>query len=222
MLVLIVEDDKNLAELVMEFLEAKDFECDYTGSGKVAVDLIINNRYDAIVLDINLPGMDGFEICQTIRRAGITTPCIMLTAKGMLDDKLKGFDVGADDYLVKPFAMPELAARLNAVALRNNRAATLRVSDLEIDVAKRIVKRGECVINLSPDEWRALLVLARNANTVVAKEVLEAAVWGGAAPSNNAMKMLLYRLRKAIDGGEQSKLLHTIRGVGYRLGRSAE
>jgi DNA-binding response OmpR family regulator len=218
MLVLLVEDEKELASLVMEYLEAQGIECDYCDNGDVAISRILEQTYDIIILDINLPGKNGFEVCDTLRAQGINTPCIMLTARHSLDDKATGFQSGADDYLVKPFAMQELVMRLQSLYTRGKKAKKLKVEDLELDVERREAIRGSRVLKLSPDEWRLLLLLVRNAPDVVTKSKIEEAIWPDGLPSSDALKMLTYRLRKQIDTSNDKTLLKTERGIGLSLG----
>ena len=220
MIALLVEDNTSLAELVIEFLEDSGIECDHTFSGLNAIELTKTNSYDVIVLDINLPGCDGLEVCKTLRNDGNNTPCIMLTARDSLDDKLTGFNVGADDYLIKPFAMAELVARIQALTQRNQHTKIIRIEDLSVNIAnhsERVVHRGSTQIQLSPDEWRTLIALAKNSPNVVSRTVLEDLLWPDGAPSMDALKMVIYRLRKCIDIPGCTPLVHTIRGVGIAL-----
>ncbi|MCG8668307.1 MAG: response regulator transcription factor [Pseudomonadales bacterium] len=217
MLVLLVEDDPSLAELVIEFFEEEGVECDHTGNGLHAIELITEHRYDVVVLDINLPGCNGLEVCDHLRRYGFATPCIMLTARDSLDDKLAGFDQGADDYLIKPFALPELMARVNALLKRHQHNASFAIGDLVISPEQHQVVRGEEIIQPSPDEWRLLLLLAKASPKVVKRSAIEDHLWPQGVPSDDAFKMAVYRLRKAIERPELPTLLHTVRGVGLAL-----
>ena len=220
LVVLLVEDNTSLAELVIEFLEDSGFDCDHTFNGLNALELIKTNSYDVIVLDINLPGCDGLQVCNTLRNNGNNTPCIMLTARDSLDDKLTGFDVGADDYLIKPFAMAELVARIQALTQRNQHTKVIRIEDLTVNIAnhaERLVHRGSTQIQLSPDEWRTLIALAKSSPNVVSRSELEDMLWPDGAPSADALKMVIYRLRKCIDISGSPPLVQTVRGVGIVL-----
>lgn len=220
MIILLVEDNTSLAELVVEFLEDSGIDCDHAFNGLNAIELAKINPYDAIVLDLNLPGCDGLEVCQTLRSEGNNTPCIMLTARDSLDDKLAGFNVGTDDYLIKPFAMAELVARIQALTQRNQHTKLIHIDDLTVNIAnqsERIVHRGATKIRLSPDEWRTLIVLTKNSPDVVSRTALEDLLWPDGAPSADALKMVIYRLRKCIDISGYKPLVHTIRGVGIVL-----
>lgn len=217
MVILLVEDDLSLAELVIEYLSDEGYDCDHAANGDHALELILNNPYEVIILDVNLPRRDGFEICKSVRSSGITTPIIMLTARGDLDDKLSGFELGANDYLVKPFAMPELVARLNVQSGRNLHSPCINISDLAISPEQYKAQRGEHSLKLSREEWKLLLHLARKSPNVVSREALEDLIWPDGAPSNDALKMAIYRLRKTVDANGMVPLIHTIRGVGIVL-----
>ena len=217
MLVLLLEDEITLAQLVVEYLAEENIECDHTSNGQQALQLIINNEHDVIVLDINVPGINGLQVCEQVRAQGVNTPIIMLTARDALSDKLAGFKCGADDYLVKPFAMEELVARIQVLAHRRQRSSVIQVGDLEVIIDEKKVQRNGVVVHLSPDEWRLILLLARKSPSIVNKIDLEDAIWPQGAPSTDAFKMLVYRLRKNIETNEDSPLLHTIRGVGLAL-----
>ena len=220
MLVLLLEDEKTLAQLVIEYLEEENIECDHASNGQQALQLIAGNAYDVIVLDINMPGLNGLQVCQQARAQGINTPIIMLTARDALQDKLSGFKGGADDYLVKPFAMEELVARIQVLAQRRQRSQVIQVGDLELIVDEKKVQRNGAALHLSPDEWRLILMLARKSPSVVNKIDLEDEIWPQGLPSADAFKMLVYRLRKNLESNNDAPLLHTIRGVGLALRES--
>jgi len=217
MLVLLVEDDRDLAASVLEYLEADGYECDHAADGKAALELLQAQAYAAIVLDVNLPRMDGFALCKAMREAGVATPCLMLTARDSLADKLAGFRSGTDDYLVKPFDMAELSARLGALSLRGRHVQHLTVADLTIDLAARTASRHGRLLALSGREWDVLVHLARKSPEVVTREQLEDLLWPNGAPSADTLKMVLYRLRQAIDEQESQPLMHTVRGHGVAL-----
>lgn len=217
MIVLLVEDDFSLAELVIEYLEDAEFECDHAFSGTQALELLQTNSYDIVVLDVNLPGRNGLQVCNDMRDSGIATPVIMLTARDKLEDKLEGFAHGADDYLVKPFAMAELAARIHALSKRHKHKGIIAIGDLEINPAEHRASRSGLTLKLSPDEWKLLLFLAQRTPQVVKKQELEQLLWPDEDVSADALKMSVYRLRKVIDIKGKPPLLHTVRGVGVCL-----
>ncbi len=218
MLVLLVEDNRQLASNVLEYLEGEGLECDYAERGDQAYVLVTENRYDLIVLDVMLPGLDGVALCRRLRDEALDTPVLMLTARDSLEDKLQGFDAGADDYLVKPFDLPELVARIRALAKRPSAGPTvLRVDDLKINLNARVVERRGQLIDLNPTCWTLLLTLMRASPAVVTREKLETAVWGDRLPDSDALRSHLYQLRKLIDKPFNKPLIHTIRHVGVAL-----
>ncbi|MBI2381504.1 MAG: response regulator transcription factor [Gammaproteobacteria bacterium] len=217
MLVLLVEDDRDLAASVLEYLEAEGFEADYAGDGDTAWQRLQATSYDALVLDLGLPRRDGLDLCQSLRAAGIATPCLMLTARDRLDDKLAGFAAGADDYLIKPFALAELTARLRALGLRHRHRQDLDIAELHLDLARRQASRGGRALELGAKEWQLLVELARASPAVLSREQLEDRLWPDGPPSENAFKMVVYRLRLALDTEGESPLLHTLRGQGFAL-----
>lgn len=216
---LLVEDHRELAETVGAFLEASGNVVDYASDGLVALHLAATEHFDVIVLDVMLPGVDGIEVCRKLRsEARLATPIIMLTARDQLDDKLKGFDVGADDYLVKPFDMPELVARIEAL-VRRARGVESRyvVGDLTLDVATLEVARAGTPITLSRTLFEILKVLMREHPRVVTRQELERALWGEDPPDSDALRSHLYNLRQAVDRPFDHPLIETIPGRGYRL-----
>ncbi len=220
MLVLLVEDDLGLAELTLEYLAAEGIEADIAYNGVMGLELIRAHRYDVIILDVMLPRLDGLSLCARLRELGITTPCLMLTARDSLDDKLAGFAQGADDYLVKPFDLPELVARLQVLARRRTAATPLlQVADLVLDTTTRQARRGERPLALSPAEWTLLECLMRASPEVVPRSELERLLWPDEPPSRDALKMQLYRLRQLVDSDRDRDrpLLHTLRGIGVAL-----
>ena len=220
MLALLLEDEISLAQLVVEYLQDEGIECDHAANGHQALQLIKDQTFGVLILDINTPGVNGLQVCEQVRQRGINTPIIMLTARGDLQDKLKGFDLGADDYLVKPFAMEELVARIQVLARRRQRSQVICIGDLSLNLDEKKVQRNQVNIHLSPDEWRLILVLARNSPAVVNRITLEDEMWPQGAPSKDAFKMLVYRLRKALDVDGLPPLLQTIRGAGLALRES--
>jgi DNA-binding response OmpR family regulator len=219
MLVLLVEDETDLSELIGDYLETEDMECDFAYNGKMACELIERQSYDVIVLDVMLPKMDGLTVCQAARDSGVNTPILMLTARDSLDDKLKGFASGANDYLVKPFDLPELVARIQVLGRQSlaNHNAIFKVADLTINLDSHEVKRGSRQIQPGPIGWKLLLKLAKSSPKVVSRVDLEQAVWGDDMPNKHVLKTQLHRLRALIDETDEQPLLHTIKGVGVVL-----
>ncbi len=220
-LILVVEDNRNLSEMMGEYLEARGFGVDYAGDGHDGFRLAVDNSYDVIVLDLMLPRMDGVELCRKLRNeAKKSTPVLMLTARDTLQDKVIGLDAGADDYLVKPFAIQELEARLRALIRRDRRqvsAEVLKVDDLILDTASLRVTRGGKEIQLSPIGLRLLTILMRESPRVVTRRDIEREIWGDGLPDSDTLRSHLYNLRKAIDRPFQKPLLHTVQTAGYRI-----
>ncbi len=219
--VLIIEDNRSLAETVGYFLEAKGLEVDYAVDGAEGYRLASENRYDAIILDGNLPRMDGLQVVKQLRtEARVATPIIMVTARDTLEDKLVGLDAGVDDFLTKPFATQELEARLKAIIRRNRKEvarAVLQVGDLTLDPASQIVQRGGRRLELTPAGMRLLTILMRESPRVVSRREIERELWGDDLPDSDALRSHMYNLRKAIDKGFATPMLHTVQSAGYRL-----
>ena len=221
---LLVEDNPDLAETVGDFLEAKGYLVDYAGDGLVAMHLAVTENFDAIVLDIMLPGLNGIEVCKRLRHeAQLATPIIMLTAKDQLDDKLQGFDVGADDYLVKPFDLPELVARIDALIRRDRGVTnTLEVGELRMNLDTLQAWRGDTEIKLSGTLFNILKILMRESPNVVTRAALEREVWGDDLPDSDTLRSHLYNLRRAVDRPFPTALVETLAGRGYRIRDAAE
>ncbi len=219
--VLLVEDHAPLAQTVGAYLEASGFVVDYAADGLTAMHLAVTQTFDAIVLDVRLPGLGGMEVCRRLRNdARLATPIIMLTARDRLDDKLEGFDAGADDYLVKPFDLPELEARLRSLIRRGQGDTYGReyvVADLVIDVDTSEVYRAGQRVRLSPKQFEILLLLMRESPNVVSREAIERQVWGDSLPDSDTLRSHLYALRKAIDRGFATELIETVPGRGVRI-----
>jgi DNA-binding response OmpR family regulator len=220
-LILLIEDNRGIAEMVGEFLERRGYGLDYASDGVTGLHLAIANSYDVIVLDLMLPGMDGLELCRKLRReAKKSTPVLMLTARDTLEDKLTGLDAGADDYLVKPFEIRELEARVRAMIRRDRRqvsAEILQVADLLFDTdSLRVVRAGQD-LQVSPIGLKLLSILMRESPRVVSRADIEREVWGDLLPDSDTLRSHLYNLRKIIDKPFQRPLLHTIHSAGYRL-----
>ncbi|WP_273149656.1 response regulator transcription factor [Methylophaga thiooxydans] len=219
--VLIVEDHQDLAANIGDFLEAGGMTVDFAADGITALQLCSQNRFDAIVLDIMMPGIDGYEVCLRIRNElQQDMPIIMLTARDTLDDKLTGFDQGADDYLIKPFEMKELEARLIS-HIRRHRGdmdtKSLTIADMVFEPKTMRVTRSGEAIKLSPIMLQILRILMRESPNLVSREKLEAEIWGEDTPDSDTLRSHLYNLRKLIDKPYQQHLLHTIPGIGYKL-----
>ena len=219
--VLLVEDHKNLAQAVGAYLESSSFVIDYAYDGLCALHLATTQRFDAIILDVNLPGIDGMEICSRLRQdARVSTPILMLTARDQLEDKLTGFRRGADDYLVKPFDMPELEARIVALIRRERGEldeSVYTIADLSLDIRTMQVKRQGQLLHLSPTCLRILRILMRESPNLVTREQLEQELWGELTPDSDTLRSHLYKLRKTIDKPFEKQLLETQQGVGFRL-----
>jgi DNA-binding response OmpR family regulator len=220
-LILLIEDNRGISEMVGEFLERRGYGVDYAADGVTGLHLAIANSYDVVVLDLMLPGMDGLELCRKLRsEAKKATPVLMLTARDTLEDKLTGLDAGADDYLVKPFEIRELEARVRALIRRDRRqvsAEVLQVGDLVLDTASLRLMRGAQELTVSPIGLKLLMILMRESPRVVSRRDIEREVWGDLLPDSDTLRSHLYNLRKIIDKPFQKSLLHTIHSAGYRL-----
>lgn len=219
--VLLVEDNQDIAEMVYAFLERRGYELDYAADGVTGLHLAVTNTYDVIILDLMLPGMDGIDLCRKLRDdAQRDTPVLMLTARDTLGDKLAGLDAGADDYLVKPFEIQELEARIRAMIRRQRgqmAPEALHVGDLTLDTGTLTVTRGGETLSLTPICLRILTVLMRASPRVVSRGDIEREVWGDVLPDSDTLRSHLYNLRKTIDKPYPKPLLHTVQSAGYRL-----
>jgi len=220
MRILIIEDQPEILQNIADYLELKGYlvDCAYDGLG--GLHLAITQPFDLIILDLMLPGMDGITLCQRLRQdARLQTPIIMLTARDSVDDKLTGFRAGADDYLVKPFSLPELHARVEAVLRRGQSGLQnmLEVGDLHFDMNNLEVTRQEKLLKLSPIGLKLLEMLMKRSPHVVRREVLEELLWGEDLPGSDSLRSHIHILRQAIDKPFKSPLLHTVHGIGYCL-----
>lgn len=219
--ILLIEDHKDIAEMVMAYLEKRGFDMDYAADGVTGLHLAVSNPYDAIILDLMLPGMDGIEVCRKLRNeARRDTPVIMLTARDTLNDKISGLDTGADDYLIKPFAIQELEARLRSMIRRHKGEVAkevLAIGDLVVDTATLNVQRAGEPLSLTPIGLKILTVLMRASPAVVSRRDLERQVWGNVLPDSDTLRSHLYNLRKVIDKPFDRQLLHTVQGSGYKI-----
>ena len=217
--ILIVEDDASVARFLQQALQEAGYHTSSCGNGAESLDLA-GGEFDLILLDVMLPGMDGYEVCSRVRERGVTTPILFLTARDHTDDKVRGLDAGGDDYLVKPFPLSELLARVRALLRRRspNHSPQLRVGDLVLDPAARKARRGSQSITLSSTEYALLELLMKNAGRVLTRSVLLEKVWDyDFAGQDNVLDVYISYLRSKIDKGQAQKLIHTVRGVGYRL-----
>lgn len=220
MRVLIIEDNPDIAANLGDYLEDHGHTVDFAGDGITGLHLAVVNDFDAIVLDLALPGMDGLEVCRKLRQdAGRDTPVLMLTARDRLEDKLAGFDKGADDYLVKPFELQEVEARLNVLASRGRRRSRreLKVGDLVYNVDTLNVCRGDTEIYLNPIGLKLLHCLMESSPNVVSRSELEMKVWGEEMPDSDSLRVHIHSLRSAIDKPFGSNMIQTRHGIGYRL-----
>jgi DNA-binding response OmpR family regulator len=218
MRLLIIEDNADILANIVDYLEAAGHVVDCAQNGPGGLHLALTGSYDLIVLDIMLPGMDGYQVCRSLRDSGKHTPIIMLTARDTLDDRLHGLREGADDYLVKPFALAELAARIDAVLRRSQGfQPRLQVADLQLDLDTWQVSRAGQSLKLNPACLKLLEILMRRSPAVVRREDLEHALWGDQPPPSDSLRSHLHLLRQAVDRPFAHSLLHTVHGIGYRL-----
>ncbi len=219
MRVLLVEDDTRTAAFIIKGLRQQGFSVDHASEGEMGLRLAENEEYDAAVVDIMLPGIDGLTLVQRLRAAGIDTPVLFLSAKKTVHDRIAGLQIGGDDYLVKPFAFAELVARLQALLRRRKapaEATVLRVADLSLDLVTRKVVREDRAIELQHREFALLEYLLRHRGRVVSKMMILNHVWGyDFDPQTNVVEARICRLREKIDRDFDTPLIHTVRGVGY-------
>lgn len=220
MYILVIEDNPHLVANLYDFLEPLGYVVDAAYDALTGLRFALENVYDAIVLDLTLPGMDGLKVCRELREAGHNTPVLMLTARDTLADKLEGFDSGADDYLVKPFALAELAARLKSLIKRARREQThetLRVADLVFDPETLQLERAGQKITLPPIPLKILDMLIRQSPRVVPRQDIERRIWADERPDSDALRAHMHVLRNAIDKPFPKPLLRTVHGMGYQL-----
>jgi len=218
---LLIENNPNLSANVREFFETKGHVVDQAEDGIRGLQLACSDGYDAVVLEVGLPGLDGLSLCKRLReQSRRDVPVVMLTARSSEADKLSGFEAGADDYITKPFSLPELLARLKALVRRSyGTQEVLRVADLTFDLRTLIIQRGARSLPLTPTSMRILELLMRASPGLVSRAQIERAVWGEEPPgSDAALRGHILIIRNAIDTAGESKLLHTVHGMGYRLG----
>jgi len=218
---LLVEDDSTIAEFVARGLREAGFAVDHFPDGEAGLMAALDRSYDTAIVDLMLPKRDGLSLIEELRRRGVATPVLILSARRSVDDRVRGLQTGGDDYLTKPFAFSELLARVQALVRRASRTpepTTLTVADLVLDLLSRRVTRGGKVIELRPREFALLEYLMRSAGRVVSKTMILSHVWEyNFDPQTNIVDVLVSRLREKIDKPFETKLLHTVRGVGYVL-----
>ena len=221
MRVLVVEDERKISSYLKRGLEEQGYAVDTAFTGVEALDWADAAPYDLVILDILLPEMDGLTVCRELRKRGSRTPILMLTARDSVDDRVNGLDAGADDYLVKPFALKELLARVRAMSRRNveqPKTSTLQLADLTLDTLTRRVRRGEKLIELTAKEYAVLECLLREPERVLTRTQIAEHVWNyDVFNQSNVVDVYIRNLRRKIDDGFNLKLIHTIRGAGYRL-----
>lgn len=220
MRVLIIEDNPDLAANIGDFLDDRGHVVDFAGDGVTGLHLAVVGDFDAIVLDLALPGMDGLEVCRKLREdADKSTPVLMLTARDRLEDKLKGFEHGADDYLVKPFELQEVEARLQVLSRRGRGRSSrvLKVGDLVYNLDTLVVTRGGEEVDLNPIGLKLLRRLMESSPNVVSRQELESFVWGEEMPDSDSLRVHIHSLRNAIDKPFGSQMIQTRHGIGYRL-----
>src|SRR5437867_2396650 len=220
MRLLLVEDDPRVARWVAKGLREQSYAVDVVSDGETALSQVLVNAYDVVILDVMIPGRDGFEVCRELRASGSRTPVLMLTARDAVEDRITGLDTGADDYLVKPFAFGELLARLRALLRRGKEIypTTITVGDLVIDTRGQRAWRGGRAVALTTKEYGLLEYLARNAGRVVGREEISEHVWDESFdPFSNLIEVYINRLRRKVDGPGVTQLIHTRRGAGYTL-----
>lgn len=221
--ILIIEDDLRIAQNISKGLQEKGYTTEVAYDGKIGLKLALSNDFDLILLDLNLPGLNGYEVCEEVRKKKSSTPIIMLTALGETEDKIEGFEKGADDYLVKPFDFRELLARINVFIKRNGNIApenrnTLKVANLELDPDSKIVTRNGQNIELTPKEFLLLEFLLKNKGKIISKAEISDSLWeSNAQQSLNVVEVYINFLRKKIDKDYIPKLIHTKTGMGYVL-----
>jgi two-component system copper resistance phosphate regulon response regulator CusR len=221
MRLLLVEDERKVASFIARALRENSYAVDTVENGEKALELGTDVTYDAILLDVRLPGLSGIEVCRELRQQGIEAPILMLTARGLVEQRVQGLDAGADDYLTKPFVLAELLARVRALVRRGLHSgnAKLRYADLELDRHRRRATRGKEAVPLTSKEFALLELLLLRAPELVTRSEIVEHVWDRHFDSEtNLVEVYVNRLRQKVDLNRSAKLIHTIRGVGYRLG----
>jgi DNA-binding response OmpR family regulator len=225
MRILVVEDNRDILTNVLDYLALKGYSVDCAEDGLSGMHLAVTGHYDLIVLDIMLPGMDGLQFCQKLREdARLDTPIIMLTARDALEDRLRGLKAGADDYLLKPFALSELVARIESILRRSQggRKRILQIADLVYDLDTLEVSRAGKPLRINPTGMKLLAYLMQKSPTVVRRETLEDILWGDESPDSDSLRSHIHQLRQIIDKPFEQPLLHTVHGFGYQLSEKVD
>lgn len=215
---LLVEDDMDLAVTLVQFLELEGIQCDHSSTGAMGLQLARDHEFDAVILDLNLPQIDGLTLCETLRNEGYDVPILMITARDTLNDKIQGFNAGTDDFLIKPFDLEELVVRVKALTRRRSgQSRVLSYADLKMDLNARTISRGDRLVKVPPTGWLLLETLLREAPRAVSRNRLESAVWGDEIPDSNSLKVHMHHLRKVVDNDTEEALIHTVTGFGFAL-----
>lgn len=220
MKILLIEDEKKISNFIKKGLEEENYIVDTAFNGKEGFEIAVSAHYDLIIMDLMLPYINGFDLCKKLRESGVNTPILMLTVRDSVEDKVKGLDSGADDYLTKPFAFEELLARIRALLRKRNivEKTILKIDDLEMDLISHKVKRAGKEINLTSKEYALLEYLLRNKGKIVTRTMIYQNVWDiGFDTETNVIDVFVNYLRKKIDANGSKKLIHTIRGKGYMI-----
>lgn len=221
MRILTIEDDRRVARFVEKGLQAEGYQTEVVPDGQRGIEMAVREGYDLLLLDLSLPGLSGFEVCQRLREHGTQIPILILTGRDSVADKVKGFEVGADDYVTKPFAFEELLLRIKALLRRGKtpqRAPVRQVADLVLDHEAHEVRRAGQLIGLTPTEFTLLEYLMQSTERVLSRAMIEQRVWGDQVDlSTNVAEVYIRRLRSKVDHGHETRLIHTVRGIGYRL-----
>jgi DNA-binding response OmpR family regulator len=222
MRVLVVEDEDRIARFLKKGLEEESYAVDVAADGSAALDWVAGTQYDLILLDVMLPGLTGFEVCRILRERGVKAPILMLTARDEVDDRVTGLDVGADDYLPKPFAFKELLARMRALTRRSMSATTpntvLELADLKLDTITHKARRGGREIELTAKEYALLEYLLRHPHRPLSRTLIRESIWGyNYYGASNVVDVYVRHLRQKLEAQGESPLIHTVRGVGYKI-----
>lgn len=219
MRILLIEDEAAIAEVIQEGLEQSGYDVAVAGDGRTGLQMAEDGLYALLILDVMLPGLDGWTVCRRLREQQDARPILMLTARDSVDDRVHGLELGADDYLPKPFAFPELRARVQALLRRDrmHKGRMIRIADLEIDTRLRRVKRGGENVTLTPREYSLLEALAGRQGQTLTRELIQEVVWFDEDSFSNTVDVHVMSLRRKVDSGRVVKLIQTVHGVGYRL-----